>query len=124
KLGECWISGNPGLGDTLEYRGREDLFRMREFHAGAFEVQDISSQIVGLTCAPEPGETWWDACAGEGGKLLHLSDLMQNKGLIWASDRVEWRLKRLKLRAGRAKAFNYRSAIWDGGAKPPTKTRF
>ena len=124
KLGECWVPGNPALADTVEYRGREDLFRTPEFHAGDFEVQDVSSQIVGLACAPIPGETWWDACAGEGGKLLHLSDLMQNKGLIWASDRAEWRLKRLKLRAARAKVFNYRSEMWDGGEKLPTRTKF
>lgn len=61
---------------------------------------------------------------GEGGKLLHLSELMENKGLIWASDRAEWRLKNLKRRTARAKCFNYRAAHWDGGAKLPTKTKF
>jgi len=124
RLGECWIPDHPELADAMQYRGREDLFRTLEFHAGEFEVQDLSSQIVGLACAPKSGETWWDACAGEGGKLLHLSDLMVNKGLIWASDRAEWRLKRLKLRARRAKVFNYRSVLWDIGARLPTKTRF
>lgn len=123
-LGNCWIPPQPALADCVEYLGSEDLFRTREFHAGELELQDINSQIVSLVCAPKPGETWWDACAGEGGKLLHLSDLMQNKGLIWASDRTEWRLKRLKIRASRSKAFNYRSVLWDGGAKPPMKTKF
>ena len=124
KLGECWISDDPALADAVEYLGGEDLFRSPEFHAGEFEVQDVSSQIAGLLCDPNPGETWWDACAGEGGKTLHLSDLMENQGLIWASDRAEWRLKRLKLRAARAKCFNYRAAAWDGGTKLPTKTKF
>jgi 16S rRNA (cytosine967-C5)-methyltransferase len=110
--------------DAVLYAGTEDLFRTPEFHAGEFELQDISSQIVGLVCAPQPGETWWDACAGEGGKALHLCDLMRNKGLLWASDRAEWRLKKLKLRAARAKLFNYRAALWDGGPKLPTKTKF
>jgi 16S rRNA (cytosine967-C5)-methyltransferase len=112
------------LPDALLYEGDEDLFRLPEFHAGEFELQDLSSQAVGFICDPQSGETWWDACAGEGGKLLHLSDLMENKGLIWASDRAEWRLKHLKRRAGRAKVFNYRSVIWNGVAKPPTKTKF
>ena len=112
------------LPDALLYRGEEDLFKTPEFHAGEFEIQDIASQVVGLLCNPQPGETWWDACAGEGGKTLHLSDLMQNKGMIWASDRAEWRLTKLKRRAGRAKVFNYRAAFWDGGAKLPTKTKF
>jgi 16S rRNA (cytosine967-C5)-methyltransferase len=110
--------------DAVCYKGEEDLFRRAEFHAGEFEIQDIASQAVGLLCAPKPGETWWDACAGEGGKLLHLSDLMQNKGLIWASDRAAWRLKNLKRRTARAKVFNYRAALWDGGTKLPTKTKF
>jgi len=112
------------LPEAILYRGEEDLFKTPEFHAGEFEIQDIASQVVGLLCDPQPGETWWDTCAGEGGKTLHLSDLMQNKGMLWASDRAEWRLTKLKRHAGRAKVFNYRSAHWDGGAKLPTKTKF
>ena len=121
KLGNAETHALP---DALLYRGEEDLFRSPEFHAGEFELQDISSQAVGFICNPQPGETWWDACAGEGGKLLHLSSLMENKGLIWASDRAEWCLKHLKRRTARAKAFNYRAALWNGGAKLPTKTKF
>ncbi len=124
KLGHCRPAGEGVLSDTLQYSGSEDLFLSPEFHAGEFELQDIASQAVGLICAPKPGETWWDACAGEGGKLLHLSDLMENKGLIWASDRAAWRLQKLKRRTSRAKVFNYRSELWDGGARLPTKTKF
>jgi 16S rRNA (cytosine967-C5)-methyltransferase len=124
ELSRCNIFGAAPMGDTLEYQGHRDLFCTAEFHAGEFELQDLNSQAVGLICSPQPAETWWDACAGEGGKTLHLSELMGNKGLIWASDRLAWRLQRLKRRAARAKVFNYRSALWDGKAKLPTKTRF
>lgn len=124
KLGNCRIPGNPILADTVEYLGSEDLFRSPEFHAGEFEVQDISSQAVGFVCAPRPGETWLDACAGEGGKTLHLSDLMENKGLIWATDRSHWRLKQLKRRASRARVFNYRAALWPDRQPLPTRTKF
>jgi 16S rRNA (cytosine967-C5)-methyltransferase len=124
KLDGCRPFGDGELADALECRGAEDLFRTPEFHAGEFEVQDLSSQAVALACAPQPGQTWWDACAGEGGKTLHLSALMANKGLIWSSDRAAWRLQRLKRRAARAGVFNYRAAAWDGGPKLPTKTRF
>lgn len=123
-LGHCRAMGVGTPPDALEYLGNEDLFRRVEFQAGEFEIQDLSSQWVGLCCGPQPGETWWDACAGEGGKTLHLSDLMQNRGMIWASDRADWRLNRLKLRARRARAFNLRTVLWNGGKKPPTKTKF
>jgi 16S rRNA (cytosine967-C5)-methyltransferase len=121
KLGAKWNSSTP---DALIYESNRSLFEMPEFHAGEFEIQDLASQMVGWLCDAKPGETWWDACAGEGGKLLHLSDLMENKGLIWASDRAAWRLQKLKRRTARAKVFNYRAALWDGGAKLPTKTKF
>jgi 16S rRNA (cytosine967-C5)-methyltransferase len=122
KLGES--VPHPHLGDALWYQGREDLFRSAEFHEGQFEVQDLSSQAVGHICAPVPGQTWWDTCAGEGGKTLLLCDLMQNKGLVWASDPAEWRLTNLKRRAGRAKLFNYRVKAWAHKDHLPTKTKF
>jgi 16S rRNA (cytosine967-C5)-methyltransferase len=124
ELGECRAAGRGRLADALEYRGASDLFRTPAFQAGGFEIQDLHSQAVGWLCDPQPGATWWDACAGEGGKLLHLSDLMQNRGLIWASDVAEWRLRRLKLRARRAGVFNYRLVPWPGGERLPTRTTF
>ncbi len=124
KLGEGALPGEGFLADAIEYRGPQDLYRTPEFHAGEFEMQNLSSQVVSLLCAPQPGETWWDACAGEGGKTLHLSDLMRNKGLIWATDRAPWRLKLLKRRTARAQVFNYRAALWDGSARLPTQTKF
>ena len=121
KLGETRKAPLP---DALIYEGKTDLFRTKEFEGGEFELQDISSQAVGFACNPQPGETWWDACAGEGGKTLHLSTLMENRGLVWASDRAEWRLERLKRRTARAGVFNYRSVLWDGGEELPTGTKF
>lgn len=50
------------------------------------EIQDIASQVVGLVCAARREERWWDACAGSGGKTLHLADLMEDRGQIVAGD--------------------------------------
>lgn len=122
KLGLC--AAAPQSPDALHYTGITDLYRTPEFQAGEFEIQDLASQLVGLAAAPQAGETWWDACAGEGGKTMHLSDLMRNKGLLWASDRSLRRLGKLKARAARAQVFNFRAAPWEGGAKLPTKTKF
>lgn len=110
--------------NAIRYNGTRDLYRQQSFQEGLFEIQDLASQWVGYVCAPGPGETWWDACAGQGGKTLHLADLMQGKGLIWASDRSAGRLEKLKARASRAEVFNYRTAVWGGTEKLPTKTPF
>ncbi len=100
--------------DALRFTGTQDLFKTEQFETGEFEIQDLASQLVGVACAPQPGESWWDACAGEGGKTLHLADLMDNKGTVWATDRSARRLDTLKRRAARANIFNYRTALWDG----------
>jgi 16S rRNA (cytosine967-C5)-methyltransferase len=111
----------PGL-CALRYSGTADLHLTEGFQSGAFEIQDLASQLVGHACSPAPGETWWDACAGSGGKTLHLSDLMGNKGLLWATDRSARRLALLRKRAARAGVFNYRQAGWTGKGPAPLRT--
>jgi 16S rRNA (cytosine967-C5)-methyltransferase len=41
-----------------------------------FVVQDLSSRQTGEYMNPQKGESWWDACAGAGGKSLLLADKM------------------------------------------------
>ena len=124
KLGQCKVPKGLLMRDAVEFQGQKDLFETAEFKAGAFELQDISSQAVGALCAPKPGEVWWDACAGEGGKTLHLADLLQGRGQVCASDKAEWRLAKLKQRAARAQVQNYQSAPWDGGPELPFAMKF
>ena len=92
--------------DALILKERGNVFKSDAFKNGLFEVQDISSQLVASFLAPTAGMRVVDACAGAGGKTLHLSALMQNKGLIIAMDTGAWKLKELKKRAARAGSFN------------------
>jgi 16S rRNA (cytosine967-C5)-methyltransferase len=101
------------LPDSVEYRGTRDLFRTGAFHRGELEIQDVSSQVVGLCCAPKSGERWWDVCAGEGGKTLHLADLLRGKGEVLGTDRASWRLERLHERVARAKTNLVKAVVWD-----------
>lgn len=54
-----------------------------------------------------------DACAGAGGKTLHLAALTQNKGQIIATDIYSSKLKELKRRARRAGAHNIETRLID-----------
>ena len=51
-----------------------------------FEVQDASSQLIGRFLDVKEGMRVVDACAGAGGKTLHIAALMKNKGQIIALD--------------------------------------
>ncbi|MGA9116090.1 MAG: RsmB/NOP family class I SAM-dependent RNA methyltransferase [Bacteroidota bacterium] len=74
------------------------------FAAGSYELQDEGSQILSHLLEVEPGMTVLDACAGAGGKSLHLAALMENRGLIVATDADRRRLLRLPPRARRSGA--------------------
>jgi 16S rRNA (cytosine967-C5)-methyltransferase len=92
--------------DALRLLERKSLFSSPLFQSGQFEVQDAGSQWIARALDVAPGMRVIDACAGAGGKTLHLSALMENKGLIVALDVEEWKLTELKKRAKRAGAFN------------------
>jgi 16S rRNA (cytosine967-C5)-methyltransferase len=87
--------------ETLKLKERKNVFITKAFKDGFFELQDWSSQQVGHFLRVEPGMRVIDACAGAGGKSLHLAALMKNKGRVLALDVHEWKLEALRVRARR-----------------------
>lgn len=96
----------PGLSAALEADDRYAALRSRAFAEGYFELQDAGSQRVAPFLTPAPGLRVIDACAGEGGKTLHLSNLMEGRGRILAMDVDARKLDALRARAARADAQN------------------
>lgn len=93
-----------GFKDALLLKQRQNIFQLAAFKEGLFEVQDAGSQAIAPFLEPAPGQRIIDACAGGGGKTLHLAALTQNKGRIIAMDTEAWKLEELKKRARRAGA--------------------
>lgn len=87
------------VGIILEQR--KNTFRFKSFQNGHFEVQDGGSQMIAPFLQVQPGMRVIDACAGAGGKTLHLAAMMENKGSIIAMDVEAWKLKELQKRARR-----------------------
>jgi 16S rRNA (cytosine967-C5)-methyltransferase len=103
-LAEHRIESNiiPWSPNAVELVYRRNVFRLPEFKEGYFEVQDGASQMVADFLQVKPGMRAIDACAGTGGKSLHLAALMQNKGRLIALDNKAFKLEELKKRARRA----------------------
>lgn len=92
----------------LQITKRVNVFSLKSFQDGYFEVQDEGSQILPLLIDPKPTAKVLDACAGAGGKTLGFAALMKNRGEIFATDNNGYRLRELKKRSRRAGAFNIR----------------
>ncbi|BBN83742.1 RNA methyltransferase [Pseudoalteromonas sp. A25] len=88
--------------DTLEVTQYGPLFKSKAFTQGWFEMQDAGSQQIAPLLNVKPGLRVVDACAGAGGKSLHIASLMQNKGYVLAMDIHQHKLEVLKKRAKRA----------------------
>ena len=91
-----------------------EIYQLPPFVRGELEIQDLASQAVAMVCDPDPGERWWDTCAGAGGKALHLAALMGGRGVVVATDASEYRLKEAVRRARKSPFRNITTKTWDG----------
>lgn len=91
----------PDVESALLIPVRKNVFITKAFQSGFFEVQDGGSQQIAPFLKVQPGMRVVDACAGAGGKSLHLAVLMKNKGKLISMDIHERKLKELRTRASR-----------------------
>ena len=99
--------------NALILKKRCNLFLRESFKKGLYELQDASSQLVAPFLNVEKGMRVCDVCAGAGGKTLHLSCLMENKGKIIAMDINQFKLNELRKRSKRNGAFNIQTKLID-----------
>jgi 16S rRNA (cytosine967-C5)-methyltransferase len=113
RLEEDGIASDPikGYPHALVLRERGNVFTAESFKDGWFEVQDASSQQVAPMLDIHPGQRVVDACAGAGGKSLHLAALMENKGQLIALDIYSQKLHELKRRARRNGVHNLETRL-------------
>lgn len=97
------------VGLTLEKRINAQS--LQAFREGWFEMQDEGSQIIGSLANPKAGMRVVDACAGAGGKALHLAAQMENRGALLAIDEDPRRLHHLGERVARAGVGIIRTAV-------------
>lgn len=103
-LREEGIRARAGLvsPDALLIDRRVNIVATRLYREGIIEIQDEASQLAAFALAPKPGWRTLDACAGAGGKTLHIGAIQRNKGDIIAADIEYQRLKELRPRAKRS----------------------
>ncbi|BDM65357.1 tRNA/rRNA cytosine-C5-methylase RsmB [Shewanella sp. NFH-SH190041] len=115
----------PAFKDALSLGHKSmNLNEVKLYQQGKLEIQDLASQVIGQICQPQPGQTWWDCCAGAGGKSLQLSSLMEDKGDITASDIRPQALTELVKRAKRAGIKHIRTALWQSDDLPVAAQAF
>lgn len=86
----------------LRLTRRVNVQSLRSFRNGLFEMQDEGSQLLSMLLEPQAHELLIDACAGGGGKTLHIGALCGNDCRIVAMDNDDRRLRNIHRRIERA----------------------
>jgi 16S rRNA (cytosine967-C5)-methyltransferase len=92
--------------DALLCDRRRPIFQSQCFKQGLCEIQDEGSQLISILLNPKPKTITLDACAGGGGKTLHLATLMQNKGKVYAYEKFPKRFGNIRDRLKRSSLQN------------------
>ncbi len=80
---------------------RTNLLGTKIYKDGLIEIQDEGSQLVSYALSPVADSNVLDACAGAGGKTLHIAAISEDSARIVASDYDGFKLKKLRIRAAR-----------------------
>lgn len=100
------------IAGIISFEKNYPLDTLKSFEEGLFEIQDIASQQVGTLFQPQKNESWWDCCAGAGGKSLLLLEL-EGQLQLFVSDVRESIIKNLSERFERHLHTNYNRFVVD-----------
>jgi len=113
------FSVHPTIASAIALESSFNLQQLERAWGGAIQVQDIASQIVGLICAANYGETWWDTCSGAGGKTMILAEHVGETGSVLATDVRETILENLQRRATEHRLANIKTRLLDAAQHAP-----
>lgn len=107
------VSDVPYIDYALCLSGYNYLGAIKEFNEGLFQVQDVSSMLVGIAAAPQKGNYVIDVCAAPGGKATHVAELMENTGHVDARDISDYKTKLIESNIQRLGLKNITVKKWD-----------
>lgn len=104
------IDATPGIysSDCVQIVRKGPLKKSAAWQAGLFEVQEQASQLVSLAVDPQPGWRILDACAGGGGKAMHLASLAGEGSTVYTHDIEPSRMEPIAKRAAASGLANIR----------------
>ena len=100
KLIESWVklgaevTNVEGIPDAAAIK-KASVASLEGFDEGAFTVQDLSSQMIGVLAPVKSGDTVIDVCAAPGGKSTHIADRLEGTGTVYACDITDYKVDKI-----------------------------
>ncbi|MBS7527434.1 16S rRNA (cytosine(967)-C(5))-methyltransferase RsmB [Fusibacter paucivorans] len=103
---------NPD-GILIQSVNQMNITSLPRFKEGDFQIQDISSMMIGHIADVKPGDFVMDVCAAPGGKSCHMAERMHNSGRLLARDVSEQKCQLIADNASRLGISIIETAIFD-----------
>jgi len=101
------VEVDPNLPDVMRILEWEyPILHSPLYKEGLIYIQDKASTLVSHVVDPQEEDCIFDLCAAPGGKSLHMGQLMQNTGMVFAIDRSHRRLLELSTKLAKYEIHN------------------
>ncbi len=94
-------------------RNVSGIDKIKAFGEGMFQVQDMSSVMVGLAADVKKDMICLDMCAAPGGKTMHIADLLKGTGKVYARDISEEKINLIRENIKRTGFQNVETKVFD-----------
>ncbi len=81
---------------VIRFKGPYNFEKSKLWRRGYIVIQEEAAALASIILDPKPGMVVVDMAAAPGGKTQHMAELMHNKGVIYAFDIDDTRIKRMK----------------------------
>ncbi|MDO5572945.1 MAG: 16S rRNA (cytosine(967)-C(5))-methyltransferase RsmB [bacterium] len=98
---------------AYEISGYDHLGALQSFRQGLFQVQDVSSMLIGEIAGVKPESHVIDVCAAPGGKAICIADQLQGTGHVAARDLSENKTQFIKDNIERCQLHNIEAVVQD-----------
>lgn len=113
KLEGIEFEEHPYLEEAFIIKNVDNVSNSKAFKEGYFQIQDVSSMLVGVAAEYKEGMKVLDICAAPGGKSMHAASLVGETGLVLSNDLTEKKVKLIEENAKRQRLGNIKTSVRD-----------
>lgn len=107
------FSEHEYLPEALIIKNADNISKSLCFNMGYFQIQDVSSMLVGVAAGYKKGMKVLDICAAPGGKSMHAASLVGKEGMVISNDLTEKKVRLIEENAKRERLDNIKTKVSD-----------
>lgn len=104
---------HPYIEEALIIKNADNISVLNSFKEGFFQIQDVSSMLVGVAADYKKGDKVLDICAAPGGKSMHAASLVGKEGQVISNDLTEKKVQLIRENAKRQRLYNIVTTVSD-----------